>query len=72
MPRRYCAGGNFERLPALASDLVDRKVDVIVAVVTEASLAAKKATTSIPIVMIAVSDPVRSESLRAWLVPAAT
>jgi putative ABC transport system substrate-binding protein len=53
-------GGKFEPLPDLAVELVQLKVDVIVAVVTQASLAAKKATGAIPIVMIGVSDPVAS------------
>ena len=54
------AGGRFERLPGLAAELVALKVDVIVAVVTQAALAAKKATSTIPIVMLGVSDPVGS------------
>jgi putative ABC transport system substrate-binding protein len=54
------AEGQFERLPALAAELVALKVDVIAAGLTQASLAAKKATDTIPIVMIGVSDPVRS------------
>jgi putative tryptophan/tyrosine transport system substrate-binding protein len=54
------AEGKFERLPDLAMELVRLNVDVIVAVVTQASLAAKKATRTIPIVMIGVSDPVGS------------
>ncbi len=52
------ANGSFERLPDLAAELVALKVDVLVAVVTQASLAAKKATDTIPIVMVGVSDPV--------------
>ena len=48
----------FERLPDLAVELVGLKVDVIVAFVTAASLAARKATATIPIVMAYVSDPV--------------
>lgn len=52
------ADGNFERLPELAADLVRLKVDVIVAGVTQASLAAKNATATIPIVMVAVGNPV--------------
>ncbi len=52
------ANGSFERLPDLAAELVALKVDVLVAVVTQASLAAKKATATIPIVMVGVSDPV--------------
>ncbi len=52
------AEGNIERLPELAADLVRRKVDVIVAPAGSAALAAKNATTSIPIVMIFANDPV--------------
>src|SRR5438094_2475937 len=52
------AEGNVERLPALAADLVRRKVDVIVAPAGSAALAAKNATSSIPIVMIFPCDPV--------------
>jgi len=54
------AGGRFKRLPAFAAELVRHDVDVIVAVVTQASLAAKAATKTIPVVMLAVSDPVAS------------
>ena len=50
--------GDFENLNALATELVRLKVDIIVAVVTQASLAAKQATATIPIVMIGVVDPV--------------
>lgn len=52
------ADGRHERLPDLAAELVRLHVDVIVAVVTQASLAAKNATKTIPIVMVAVGDPV--------------
>ena len=51
------AEGKFDRLPALAEELVRLEVDVIVSVVTQASLAAKHATRTIPIVFVAVSDP---------------
>jgi len=54
------AGSKFNRLPALAAELVRLDVDVIVARVTQASLAAKAATKTIPVVMLAVSDPVAS------------
>lgn len=54
------AEGKFERLPDLAAELVRLKVDVIVASVTQASLAAKHATGTIPIVMVGVGDPVGS------------
>ena len=54
------AEGRFERLPELAAELVRLKVDVIVASVTQASLAAKRATATIPIVMVGVGDPLGS------------
>jgi len=65
------AEGEFDRLPALAAELVGLKVDVIAAVVTQASLAAKKATGTIPIVMIAVSDPVGSGLVAGFARPGA-
>ncbi|HVR93772.1 MAG TPA: ABC transporter substrate-binding protein [Casimicrobiaceae bacterium] len=54
------AEGNVERLPALAAELVRGKVDVIVAPAGSAALAAKNATSTIPIVMIFASDPVET------------
>ena len=52
------AEGKYERFPALIGELIALKVDVIVTAGTPATLAVKKATTSIPIVMVAVGDPV--------------
>ena len=54
------AEAKFDRLAGLAAELVRLEVDVIVAVVTQASLAAKDATKTIPIVMAGVSDPLGS------------
>ncbi len=54
---RY-AEGRVERLPALAAELVNLKVDVLVAMSTPGALAAKQATSTIPIVMAAVGEPV--------------
>lgn len=54
------AAGKNERLGALADELVRLKVDVILAMNTPAAQAAKKATTTIPIVMARAGDPVRS------------
>jgi putative ABC transport system substrate-binding protein len=56
---RY-AENRLERLPELAADLVLHKVDVIAAAGTLAPLAAKRATTTIPIVMTAAGDPLGS------------
>jgi putative ABC transport system substrate-binding protein len=52
------AEGDFGRLADLAAELVRLKVDVLVTYVTQASLVAKKATATIPIVMVGVADPV--------------
>jgi putative ABC transport system substrate-binding protein len=52
------AEGKYERFPALIAELLAQKVEVIVTAGTPASLAVKKATTSIPLVVVAVGDPV--------------
>jgi len=54
------ASGRNEQLPDLVADLLRLKVDVILAINTPAAHAAKKATTSVPIVIMRVADPVKS------------
>ena len=54
------AEGQYERFPALVQELIVLKVDVIVTAGTPAALAVKRATTRIPVVMLAVGDPVGS------------
>jgi putative ABC transport system substrate-binding protein len=52
------ADGNIERLPSLATELARLKVDLIVAGATPAGRAALAATTTIPIIVMAMGDPV--------------
>ena len=51
-------GRSLDRLPALADELVASKVDVLVAVTSNAAVAASRATSTIPIVFMGVTDPV--------------
>jgi len=54
------ADGKFERLPEVAAELVRLKVDVLIAVSTNAALVAKRATSTIPILFIGVSGPIEA------------
>jgi putative ABC transport system substrate-binding protein len=54
------ASGQNDRLPVLAEELLATKVEVIVAVNTPAAKAVKKATQTVPVVMMRVADPVKS------------
>jgi putative tryptophan/tyrosine transport system substrate-binding protein len=55
---RRSADGDFARLPALAAEIVRNRPDLIVAVASASTAAAKNATSTIPIVMIGTSDPI--------------
>jgi putative tryptophan/tyrosine transport system substrate-binding protein len=58
---RKFADGDANKLNGLARELVDRRVDAIVAFATPAARAAKQATSSIPIIAIAMADPVEDD-----------
>src|SRR6516165_10196970 len=58
---RKFADGDANRLGELAQELVEHRVDAIVALATPAVRAAKKATSTIPIVGIGMADPVEDE-----------
>src|SRR5450631_3941649 len=63
------ADGKPERLPGMAAELVQLKVDIIVAVSSPAIGAAQKATTTIPIVMATTGDPVGSGFVKSLARP---
>jgi len=65
---RY-AEGRLDRMPALVNELVQQKVDVIVAPNNVAIHAAKKATNTIPIVMISSVDPVAAGYVKSFARP---
>lgn len=65
---RY-AGGELDRLPGLARELVALKVDVIVAVAVAASLAAREATARIPIVMVHAGNPIGAGLIKSLSQP---
>jgi putative tryptophan/tyrosine transport system substrate-binding protein len=63
--------GHPDLFPRLAAELVQLKPDVLVVSVTQAALAAKKATSTIPIVMVTVPDPVAAGLVASLARPAA-
>ena len=65
------ANGDFNRLPALAQDLVDKRVDVIIGAGTPSTRAAQQATSTIPIVMSLVGDPLGSRFVASLARPGA-
>jgi putative ABC transport system substrate-binding protein len=63
------AEGKYERFPALIAELIAAKVELIVTAGTPASLAVKKAAPSMPLVMIAVGDPVGTGLIKSLAHP---
>ena len=63
------ADGEYERLPGMAAELVQLKVDVIMALGPPGAIAAQKATTTIPIVIVVSTDPVGSGLVKSLAQP---
>ena len=63
------AEGNAERLPGLAAELASMGADAIVTPGTPATLAAQKATATIPIIMVGTADPIGSRLVRSLARP---
>jgi ABC-type uncharacterized transport system substrate-binding protein len=63
------ARGDYSLLPGILQEVVSLKPDIIVAVATPAIAAAQKATSSIPIVMAAVTDPIGSGFVKSFAHP---
>jgi putative ABC transport system substrate-binding protein len=63
------ADGDPEKLAAIMRELVESKVDLIVAACTPEAKAAKNATTTIPVVVAATGDPVKSGLVASWARP---
>jgi len=61
--------GRLDRLPALVADLLAENVDIILTAGTEATGAAQKATTRVPIIMAAIGDPVAAGFVRSLAQP---
>jgi len=57
---KWSAEGHLDRLPSLMAEAGERKVDVLVTYGTPAAVAAKNATSTIPIVIAVIPDPIRS------------
>jgi putative ABC transport system substrate-binding protein len=66
---RYADGNADHRLDELLAELLALKLDLLVTEVTEATTAAQRATTTIPIVMVAVGDPVKAGIVRSLARP---
>jgi ABC-type uncharacterized transport system substrate-binding protein len=63
------AAGHSDRLPELAAELLEHKVEVILAVNTPAAKAAKAATSTVPIIIMRVADPIKSKLIASLASP---
>jgi putative ABC transport system substrate-binding protein len=63
------AEGHYDRLPALAANLVDHKVELIAVGTSPSALAAKGATSTIPIVFVSADDPVAAGLIASLALP---
>ena len=63
------AEGDYKRFPALIADLVRANVEIIVTAGTPASVAVQRAAPTIPLVMVAVGDPVGTRLVRSLAAP---
>ena len=69
--RRFLEG-NAQRFPEFAAEMVQLKVDCIIAITTTAALAVKHVTTTLPVVMTTAIDPVGAGLVASLRGPAAT
>jgi len=63
------AGDQYGKLPALVAELIERKIDILVASSTPAAIAARNATSTVPIVVTMVADPMRSRLVASLAQP---
>jgi putative ABC transport system substrate-binding protein len=64
------ANGQLDRMPVLIAEVIERKVDVLVTFGTQAAVAAKNSTTTIPIVGVAMGEPLRTGLVASLAQPA--
>jgi ABC-type uncharacterized transport system substrate-binding protein len=70
IPDAYWANGQVERLPGLMAEAMAHSIDALVTFGTPAAIAARKATTTVPIVVMAMGDPVATGLVESLAHPA--
>src|SRR6266566_3271068 len=63
------AEGQYQRLPVLVQELVELRPDVIIAIASPATAAAQTASSTVPIVMLSVNDPIGSGFVKSLAHP---